>query len=67
MGLELPFKVPKGEFLWTRYTKNDKINHIITTKTYFNREYYYLYRVNGKTLEKLGRAKTPVELEKLIK
>ena len=67
MGLELPFKVPKGEFLWTRYTKDDKTNYIITTKTYFNREYYYLYKVNGKTLEKLGRAKSPVELEKLIK
>lgn len=55
-------KIPKGEVLWTRYGDGERITHIITSKA--DRSLYFLYAVlPDKALKKLGKAKTPVELE----
>lgn len=54
---------PKGEIAWTSYyNKQKELVFLMTSKP--SREYYILYEcVNGK-LERLGRAKSPPELEK---
>lgn len=57
-------KCPKGEMVWVRYCSQDgTVNFLLTSKT-SNRSYYYLYEVNDGELKKLGRARTPPELEK---
>lgn len=56
-------KFPKGEVVWVRYcdTKGNPV-FVITSKE--SRDYYYLYEVNEDgSLKKLGKAKTPTELE----
>ena len=55
-------KIPKGEVLWTQYSDGERTTHIITSKA--DRSIYFLYAVSpDKALKKLGKAKTPVELE----
>ena len=59
----MELKIPKGEVLWTRYSVDgERITHIITSKA--DRTMYFLYAVSPENaLKKLGKAKTPVELE----
>ena len=56
-------KYPKGEIVWVNYAnKNGKIIFILTSKP--SREYYFLYEVlEDGSLNKLGKAKEPPELE----
>lgn len=55
-------KYPKGETVWTEYyNKSHELRFIITSKT--TRENYFLYELVGEEFKKLGRAKTPTELE----
>ncbi len=57
------FKIPKGEILWVRHCdKHGAVTHVITSNQ--NRDVYYMYTVSDGKLTKLGRAKTPIELEK---
>lgn len=59
-------KIPKGEILWEQvFDKNKKLRYVVTSKAI--RDLYYLYAVNGDKLTKLGKAKTPVELQSYIK
>lgn len=57
-------KYPKGERVWTGYyNAAAQLMFIITSKE-ANRDYYYLYEVSDDgALKKLGKARTPVELE----
>ena len=54
---------PKNEQMWWLYrNKSGTPIFLMTSKK--NRDYYYLYEVlPGDELKKLGRAKTPPELE----
>lgn len=56
-------KYPKGETVWVGYyDSNHNLRFIITSKQ--NREHYFLYRVSDSMeLQKLGRSKSPKELE----
>lgn len=59
-------KIPKGEILWERiFDKYKKLQYVVTSKSI--RDYYYLYAVDGDNLKKLGKGKSPVELESLMK
>ena len=60
----MTIKYPKGETVWVTYINR---NHgpvcILTSKS--TRDYYYLYDVEEDgSLKRLGRARTPTELEK---
>lgn len=60
-------KYPKGEHVWTRYyNKALKLKYIITSKE-TNRETYYLYELEDGVLRKLGKSKSPSELEEKFK
>jgi len=56
-------KYPKGETVWVSYCNSSgKVMFVLTSKP--ARDFYFLYKVleNG-SLEKLGKAKSPPELE----
>ena len=55
---------PKGEMVWVRYCLRDGTTKFLLTSKKQNRDYYYLYEVVEGKLVKLGRARTPPELEK---
>ena len=60
-------KVPKGERGWTcYYDKSGECIFLLTSKEK-NRDFYYLYEVSGGSLKKLGKARTPPELERQFK
>ena len=53
---------PKGEQVWTRYyNSSHELLFIITSKDI--RDYYFLYEFVDGTFKKLGKAKSPLELE----
>ena len=53
---------PKGEIVWTGYyNRSDELLFIVTSKE--TREFYYLYELVDGEFKKLGKAKTPSELE----
>lgn len=55
-------KCPKGERLWARYyDKTNTLRFFITSKEV--RDYYFLYEVSGDSAKKLGKARTPRDLE----
>lgn len=58
----MSLKFPSGEIVWVRYCNSGDPQFIITSKP--SRDYYYLYQVVEDGIKKLGRAKTPPELEK---
>lgn len=53
---------PKGEQVWVSYYNSfHELLFIITSKQ--NRDYYYIYEFDGETFHKLGKAKSPIDLE----
>ena len=56
-------KNPKGESVWVRYYDADGVLRFIMTSKENNREYYYLYECAGSELKKLGRSRSPKDLE----
>ena len=54
--------IPKTETIWVAYTSEKGEVYHITAKTN-NRAYYYLYKMVDGKAQKLGRARTPTELE----
>ena len=53
---------PKGERMWVGYyTKDHNLLFIVTSKE--SRDFYYLYELVDGSFKKLGRAKSPQELE----
>ncbi len=57
-------KYPKGERVWAGYyNKNHELLFIITSKG-ISRDYYFLYELVGGEFKKLGKARSPTELER---
>lgn len=53
---------PKGERIWTAYYgKRGELLFLLTSKE--SREYYFLYEYTGTEYKRLGKSKTPPELE----
>lgn len=57
---------PKGERVWTDYRNAFGQLRFTVTSTP-SRDYYFLYEVDDEKLKKLGKAKTPTELEEKFK
>lgn len=54
---------PKGEKVWVSYyTENGELRFILTSKQQ-SRDVYFLYEVDGNAFKKLGKSKSPLELE----
>ena len=57
-------KCPSKERVWWLYRNTKGENLFLMTSKKNSRDYYYLYKVlPDDSLEKLGRAKIPTELE----
>lgn len=53
---------PKNEQVWVEYyTSSHKLMFIVTSKS--SREFYFLYEMIDGVFKKLGKAKSPLELE----
>ena len=62
----MALQYPKGEIVWASYYGSDKeLQYIVTSKPI--RDCYFLYQVDEERLIKLGKAKTPLGLEKYVK
>lgn len=62
----MALQYPKGEIVWASYYGSDReLQYIVTSKPI--RDCYFLYRVDEERLIKLGKAKTPLGLEKYVK
>lgn len=56
-------RYPKGERVWVSFYNIDhKLMFIITSKE-LSRDYYFLYELVDGSFKKLGRARSPKELE----
>ncbi len=56
-------KYPKGERVWVGYYNADHELLFILTSKESSREYFYLYELVDGTFKKLGRSRSPKELE----
>lgn len=56
------FKCPKNELRWTAYTNIDG-EIIFRMTSNLSREIYYLYEFIDNEFKKVGRGRTPIELE----
>ena len=57
------YKYPRGEDVWTRYhTISGDLMFIMTAKS--QRDFYYIYEFKDGEFHKLGRSKSPLDLEK---
>lgn len=55
-------KYPKGEIVWVSYYNTEhELQYIITSKPV--RDFYFIYKYENGDFKKLGRSKSPVELE----
>ncbi|MCD8376455.1 MAG: hypothetical protein LUD69_05880 [Oscillospiraceae bacterium] len=59
-----PRGIPKTEILWETIRLDDATYYVTSKK---ERTLYYIYKQSGNGLEKLGKAKTPVELEQFYR
>lgn len=57
----LKINVPKGEILWETWWSSGKEAYVITSNK--TRDTYYLYKVNGDSLVRITKAKTPQGLK----
>lgn len=56
------YTYPKGERVWVGYyTDRHQLKFIMTSKNV--RDYYYLYELIDNKFKKLGKARSPKELE----
>ena len=53
--------VPKNEIVWVQYMGTDKMPAFLETSNMY-RDTYFLYELTGETYNKLGKARTPLEL-----
>lgn len=56
-------KYHRGEQVWVSYYNADHELLFILTSKESSREYFYLYELVDGSLKKLGRARSPKELE----
>lgn len=54
---------PKGETVWVQYVDRNQQTLFILTSKESSRDYYFLYELTGGSLKKLGKARSPTELE----
>ena len=54
--------IPRTEKVWLKRTMLDGSVYYITTKE-LDTSWHYLYKMDGDTAKKLGKARTPNELE----
>ena len=55
--------VPKGEIAWMGYyDTSHNLKFLVTSKSN-NRDFYFLYEVIDGALKKLGKSRSPKELE----
>lgn len=55
-------KYPKGERVWVGYyNTSHELKFIVTSKE--SRDFYFLYELVGGVFRKLGRSRSPKELE----
>lgn len=55
-------KTPAGEIIKTQYfSESGERMFVLTTKPFS--QYFFLYRIEGDRLKKLGRGTNPLELE----
>ncbi len=60
-------KCPKGETVWVQYIDSSSNPAFILTSKESSRDYYFLYEVTQAGLVKLGKARSPTELEEKYK
>lgn len=54
-------KLPASEIVWaTYYNANGELLYVVTSKR--SRDNYYLYKMESKTIVKVGKADSPDEL-----
>ena len=53
--------IPKTERIWVKRITEKGETYYITSKD--TRDYYFLYKIDGEKAVKLGKAKSPLELE----
>lgn len=53
--------IPKTERIWVKRITEKGDTYYITSKD--TRDYYFLYKMDGDKAVKLGKAKSPLELE----
>lgn len=53
--------IPKTERIWVKRITEKGETYYITSKDI--RDYYFLYKMDGDKAVKLGKAKSPLELE----
>ena len=56
-------KYPKGERVWVGYYDTGHELRFILTSKESSREYFFLYELADGAFKKLGRARSPKELE----
>lgn len=56
-------KYPKGEKVWVGYYDTQKNLRFIMTSKENNRDFYFLYELVDGEFKKLGKARSPKELE----
>lgn len=56
-------KYPKGEKVWVGYYDTQKNLRFIMTSRENNRDFYFLYELVDGEFKKLGKARSPKELE----
>lgn len=54
--------IPKTERIWVQRTTGDGSVYYITSKEN-DRSYYFLYKMDGDKAVKLGKAKSPLDME----
>lgn len=57
-------KYPKGEYVWNRYYNVKSELMFIMTAKRESRDFYYLYELEDGVFKKLGKSKSPPELER---
>lgn len=56
-------KYPRGERVWVGYYDIEGVLRFIMTSKENNRDYYYLYECVDGEFRKLGRSRSPKDLE----
>ena len=59
---ELP--VPRGERIWKRFSDSSGTVRFFITSKQDSRDFYFLYELQDGAPRKLGRARSPLELER---
>lgn len=50
---------------WASYIRDGKVKYIVTSKTN-NRDFYFLYKIDGDKYTRVAKAKSPLDLENHI-